>query len=309
MDISDSIQVAFKIPKVSVILCNYNYGRYVGQAIKSVLAQEYGNFELIIVDDGSTDNSREIIRSYAEKHLTKIIAIYQENKGQAAAFNAGFERARGKYCAFLDSDDLWKKDKLKKAVEAFEQGGLSVVQHNLEVIDEDSNPTGRIHPGLKPGIQNVLDAYFRENHTNFFSATSGIVCLKSILKNVMPLDPEWRICADIALTRPLPLFGNVCTMPELLGYYRIHGSNLWMDTEQQRHIIKNSRRYVEYTNCWLAKFGKKHIDLTRWAYYRKVRAENLPWYDPRKLWWRAKEVLYYFAMLAKRHNLFRADSR
>jgi len=75
-------------------MCNFNYGRFIAQAVDSVLKQSYADLELIIVDDGSTDNSKEIIESY---HDRRISTIFQSNKGQAAAFNAGFERAKGDF--------------------------------------------------------------------------------------------------------------------------------------------------------------------------------------------------------------------
>ena len=90
-------------PKVSILINNYNYGRFLAEAIDSALAQTYKNLEVIVVDDGSTDNSREIIASYSDR----IVPVLKENGGQASAFNAGFERARSDWIAFLDSDDIF----------------------------------------------------------------------------------------------------------------------------------------------------------------------------------------------------------
>ena len=139
-------------PLISVILCNYNYGRFIAEGIDSVLNQTYSNFELIIVDDGSTDNSREVISAYKDP---RIKTVFQENQGQAAAFNTGFSEARGDLVAFLDSDDIWKPEKLTKVFEAFENGNYeySLVQHQLEWIDENSQILGKLWPpGLKASV-------------------------------------------------------------------------------------------------------------------------------------------------------------
>ncbi|PLX70670.1 MAG: hypothetical protein C0602_03940 [Denitrovibrio sp.] len=96
---------------ISVILNNYNYSRYIAEAITSVLEQSYANFELIIVDDGSTDNSKEIIEQFAKKD-SRIKLCFKENGGQASAFNAGYEAAKGDIICFLDSDDYFAPEKL-----------------------------------------------------------------------------------------------------------------------------------------------------------------------------------------------------
>jgi glycosyltransferase involved in cell wall biosynthesis len=271
-------------PIVSVILCNYNYGRFLGQAIRSVLSQTYADLELIIVDDASTDDSRQVIASYQGD--PRVRAIYhEENRGQAAAFNTGFANSEGSLVAFLDSDDTWKPEKLAKMREAFEDGAFSVVQHNLEVIDSHSRPVGQVHPGLDPGIIDVLREYFAQNHTGFFSSTSGLACRRSHLERIFPLDENWRICAEVAFTRPLPIYGRVCTLKEPLGYYRIHGTNCWMNTDRQRQLLENEQRYVDYTNQWLARVGcTERIEFTKSALYRDWALQFLPRLHPLRVW-------------------------
>ena len=91
-------------PFVSVIMCNYNYGKYVAEAIQSVLSQTYRHFELIVVDDGSEDNSKEIICSFDDH---RIQTVFSKNSGQASAFNTAFGMVKGEIISFLDSDDWW----------------------------------------------------------------------------------------------------------------------------------------------------------------------------------------------------------
>jgi glycosyltransferase involved in cell wall biosynthesis len=251
---------------VSVILCNFNYGDFIGQAIESVLRQTYINFELIIVDDGSIDNSRYVINGYNDE---RVIKVFQPNCGQASAFNSGFELCKGVFVAFLDSDDYWTSDKLQKSINAFSPG-VAMVQHNLAVVDSKSKKTGAEHPGITPGVRNVLSAYCTENHSGFFSATSGIVARREYLLEIFPLPISWKICADVAITRPLPIWGDVFTLSDLLGYYRIHGANNWMNSTAQRKRIKNMCKYNQYTNEWLLKYGLPPIKMTRFRFFQII---------------------------------------
>ncbi|MBE0577391.1 MAG: glycosyltransferase [Desulfuromonadales bacterium] len=257
---------------VSVILCNYNYDQYVGDSINSILRQTHENLQLVVVDDGSTDNSREIINTFVD---SRIVKIFQKNSGQAAAFNAGYERCTGEFIGFLDSDDFWDNDKLSSALPFFDDENICMVQHNLRVVDRGSNDTGRLQTKVKPGLTDVFSKYFRKNHTGFFVATSGIVCRKSVLDKIFPLDVDWKICADVAFTRALPLFGKIYTISETLGSYRIHGENNWVNTQQQNQWLINQRKYVDYTNHCLKKHGyQQQLVFEKSGMYRRNVLKN-----------------------------------
>ena len=130
-------------PTVSVVIPTYNTAKYISESIKSVLAQTYKDFEIIVVDDGSTDNTYEVIKQCHANNTqdvelieitnpfqqtqqtqrtqqTQLIYIYQQNGGRAGARNTGIRAARGRYIAFLDSDDLWTSGKLEKQVDIME---------------------------------------------------------------------------------------------------------------------------------------------------------------------------------------------
>src|SRR6476646_282737 len=96
-------------PLVSILINNYNYERFLKDAIDSALNQTYSKIEVIVVDDGSTDNSRSVIESYQDK----VTAIFKENGGQASAFNTGFEASQGEIICFLDADDMFQPEKVK----------------------------------------------------------------------------------------------------------------------------------------------------------------------------------------------------
>lgn len=275
---------------VSVILCNYNYRRFVGEAIDSVLRQTYENLELIVVDDASTDGSREVVESYSDVRMS--IVFHQSNRGQAAALNTGFARSKGSFVAFLDADDAWMPQRLAAAVSAFSGADLSLVQHNLEVIDSDSHLLHRIHPGIQPGVRDVLQAYVTENRTGFFSATTGITSRRSVLQHIFPLPEDWRICADVPLTRPIPIFGLVRTLEQPLGYYRIHGANAWMNSAGQASWIENEEDYAAYTNECLARFGySERVDFAKSAVFRAWRLQQLPAYHPQRLLSRLRVIM------------------
>ena len=114
--------------KVSVIIPTYNRSSVLSRAIDSVLRQSFKDFELIVVDDGSTDNTKELIEKYSDQ----ITYIYQDNKGVSAARNKGLEHAKGEWIAFLDSDDEWKKKKLEKQIAFIEINPLFQWSHGNE---------------------------------------------------------------------------------------------------------------------------------------------------------------------------------
>lgn len=103
-------------PLISIIVPVYNTEQFIAETIESVIEQSYSNWELWLIDDGSTDNSAKVIKSIAEKD-NRINYVHKENGGQASARNLGIKKANGEYIAFLDSDDLWLKDKLEEQIE------------------------------------------------------------------------------------------------------------------------------------------------------------------------------------------------
>jgi len=131
------------LPRVSVVIPAYNHGRFVGEAIQSVLDQTFQDFELIVVDDGSTDHTREVVTTFPDP---RVRYIYQSNRGQAAARNAGILASGGEYVAFLDDDDVWLPTKLELQVQVLDsQPNVALVCSDLYVFDEESGATlGRL---------------------------------------------------------------------------------------------------------------------------------------------------------------------
>ena len=128
------------MPLVSVIMTSYNYGSYIAQAIDSVLDQTFADFELIVIDDGSRDDSREIILKYASRDSRIRCVLHTANTGIARTMNEGIEMAAGKFLAFFNSDDLWARDKLEKQVGVLAGDEDLIVWTEADIIDRDGMP-------------------------------------------------------------------------------------------------------------------------------------------------------------------------
>lgn len=128
---------------VSILINNYNYGRFLPNAIDSALKQTYPNIEVVVVDDGSTDNSREVINSY----IDQIIPVFKNNGGQASAINAGFAASKGEIICFLDADDIFLPDKVSEVVNMFQLDSTSdwVFTESAPIKSEDINNVEKLY--------------------------------------------------------------------------------------------------------------------------------------------------------------------
>ncbi|ARV61303.1 glycosyl transferase [Nostocales cyanobacterium HT-58-2] len=208
---------------VSIIINNYNYSQFLCEAIDSALSQTYPNTEVLVVDDGSTDNSQEIIASYN----TRIVPLIKKNGGQASALNAGFQMSRGEIIIFLDADDYLFPHAVERVIAAWEPS-VANVQYRLELVDAnkkfiDTLPRPEIH--LDSG--NVLPILLQKGRYNCL-VTSGNAFSRAALAEILPIpESEFRISADGYLVTLIPFYGQIVSIEEPLGGYRQHGSNLW----------------------------------------------------------------------------------
>jgi glycosyltransferase involved in cell wall biosynthesis len=122
-----------KQPLVSVIIATYNRADWLAKAIQSVLSQTYESYEIIICDDGSTDKTAEIVRGF---YTDKIVYLHQQNKGRSVARNLAFTKAKGKYIAFLDDDDIFLPEKLEKQIKAMEDSDFAMSYTSAEVMKD-----------------------------------------------------------------------------------------------------------------------------------------------------------------------------
>ncbi len=134
---------------VSVIMPNYNGEKFLAETIESVLAQTYSDWELLIVDDCSTDGSVALIQGFAEKDARIRLFVQEKNSGAAAARNRALSEAQGKWIAFLDSDDIWLPEKLEKQLSFMTENGYAFSYTKYEHVDENTEPTGIVVTGPK----------------------------------------------------------------------------------------------------------------------------------------------------------------
>jgi glycosyltransferase involved in cell wall biosynthesis len=209
-------------PLVSIIVNNFNYARFVGAAIDSALAQSYSPVEVVVVDDGSTDNSREVISHYGDK----VSAIFKANGGHASAFNAGFSASRGEIVIFLDADDVLLPEAAAETVQIWKPG-ISKVQWVLASVDASLSPLGTTVPYAPSAMpsgdlrQSVL-----EMARYVTPPTSGNAFARAFLEQLMPLsEAYWHQSAEMPLWLLAPFFGEVLSIRKVLGLYRVHGEN------------------------------------------------------------------------------------
>jgi hypothetical protein len=203
--------------KVSIIVSSYNYERYVAEAIESSFAQSYPDIEVVVVDDGSTDGSPEIIRRYEGR--AKL--LFKKNGGQASAFNLAYQHCTGDLVVFLDCDDALRPDAVEKSVAAWTPG-CSKVHFPLEVITEDGTRTGALVPRADLPAGDVR-AQLLEEGMYVTPPNTGNAFSRDFLDRIMPMpEREWAYAPDSYLVFLAPLYGTVAAVQEPLGYYRRH---------------------------------------------------------------------------------------
>jgi glycosyltransferase involved in cell wall biosynthesis len=207
---------------VSIIICNYNHGRYLRDAIGSALAQTYGNVEVIVVDDGSTDNSRSVIDEFAAKGAVKV--LFQDNQGQCSAYNAGFAAAAGDIVLFLDADDLYLPEMAERVVAAME-ASTAKAHFLLSFIGPQGEPrAGQTPRVLASGAVGHLLATKGVLYTS--APGSGNAYARWALAHLFPLPvTEDKYCADFFTVYGSALNGTVVAVNAVLGRYRLHGSS------------------------------------------------------------------------------------
>lgn len=232
-------------PLVSVLMANYNYGHLIESAIRSVRDQTYDRWELIVIDDGSTDDSSAVVERLAADDA-RITLIRQENRGQGGAWNHGFEHCRGDVLCLLDSDDLFEPGKLDAVVSVFaEDAGVGMVQHPMQVIDSDGKPLQVI-----PFLSRLEDGWLgptvaRRGGRWCYMPTSALAFRMEVARKLLPLDARrYRICADALLFTLGPMLTRVRVVPRPLTRYRVHGSNnMSSGVTDQKYLRKRVRSF------------------------------------------------------------------
>lgn len=213
--------------RVSIVVNNHNYRPYLGTCIESALNQTHPDVEVVVVDDGSTDGSADVVRAYGRR----IVAVLKSNGGQASAFNAGFAAASGEVVIFLDSDDLLEASAAATAVRLLADPRIAKAHWPLTVVDEAGAPTGALKPAPAGELPDgdLRATVFQRGPTCLLSPpTSGNAWSRAFLERVLPMDESaFRLGADTFLFEVAPFAGHVRRWPEPLSRYRVHTGNRW----------------------------------------------------------------------------------
>lgn len=197
----------------SIIMPAYNSEKYIAEATESVLKQTYTNWELLIVNDCSTDNTEQIIKSYQPKETRIKLINQKENQGVANARNTGIQNAKGKYIAFLDADDIWQEEKLQKQIQILQNSNADITYTAYLMIDE----TGKTIKKRSVKKTLKLKDLLKENSIIF----SSVVCKKESLMD-KNFKSEWYHEDYIFLLDLSKESKNFVGINESLMQYRVH---------------------------------------------------------------------------------------
>jgi glycosyltransferase involved in cell wall biosynthesis/O-antigen/teichoic acid export membrane protein len=232
-------------PSVAIVIDNHNYGRFLADAVDSALAQTHPFVEVIVVDDGSTDDSRERLREYGGR----VELVLKENGGQASALNAGAARVRSDVVIFLDADDRLDPGAAALVASAFRDHPRAVkAQYRLEVIDARGSSTGVVEPSphLPLPTGDLRRAELTFPFDLVWMATSASAFRVAVLRRILPI-PEraFAECPDWYLAHLMSLLGDVLSLDDVGAYRRVHGENRY-ETGSSGLDVPHLRQSIVY---------------------------------------------------------------
>jgi len=207
---------------VSIVVLNYNYARYLHRSVGSALSQSLSDVQVIVVDDCSTDESREVISQFGDR-VTRVFR--QKNGGHGAAINSGFARAEGELVVFLDADDYLYPHAARRLFEN-KKSGVVQYQYRLDLVDAIERNVDSYPPRELRWQDGDVTGHLLSRGRYLTTVTSGLAFDRAKARMFMPMDPEaFRQGGDGYLVTIAPLYGEVKTIDEPLGAYRQHGRN------------------------------------------------------------------------------------
>lgn len=268
------------LPLVTALINTYNYGRYLPFAINSVLAQTYPNIEILVVDDGSTDHTPEVLRQYGDA----IRIIRTHNGGQGHTFNIGIPASKGDLLMLLDADDTWLPTKVERMVEeARKRPGAAMLYHRFQNIDNQGREIAQPQPfTLTNG--DYREKYLKSGGSWWSPITSVLVFRPEHIRQALPI-PTYAVRegADTLLTDFCAVTAEIASIPDCLTLRRLHGSNLYAAGRDDRlyrtkAIRESDVRRIEWRMFSLQQVLKRsghlfEIDLNR----HEWRMTNLYW--------------------------------
>lgn len=251
----------------SVVITNYNYAAYLTSSIESVLAQDFEDYELIVVDDCSTDHSREVIEGFSSRFSHVKSVFHTENRGHAGAFNSGILSSNSDYVIFLDADDVMHKNCLSSVLSFIQANtSFSLCHFYLRLVDSDGAPFG-----IYPYRLDAKTAKFKLRFTGRYNTcvTSGMVFSRSFLSAVYPIhQQDFSQGADGFLAAVAPFYGEVLKLDKVLCDYRRHDSN---HSLFDKNVQNRSRWVMEHNNkryFYINELNNRNGDVSRDYKYR-----------------------------------------
>lgn len=229
-------------PKVSVVIPTFNHARYLRCALDSVIHQSYANLEILVIDDGSTDGTAKLIKSYG----SKIHYIYKENGGTPSTLNLGISLATGKYICWLSADDYWFDEKIAKQVGLMESDSrLGFSYTSFVVIDANGTKQYEIHSPYYPDKQEMVTKLME----GCFINGSSVMMRQSALDGIGYFDPSLPQAHDYDLWFRLLRHYSCGFLSEFLLAYRWHGKNMSQNPNEACSVIvreKAKRLFPEW---------------------------------------------------------------
>lgn len=207
--------------KVSIIICNYNYGEFLSAAIDSALAQTYQNVEVIVVDDGSTDQSRSVL----EQYRGRVKVVLKEHGGETAGRNEGFRQSTGEIITYLDSDDFLSPNAVERVVQKW-RPSYAKLQFPMRVVNRNGESTGLLMPRCRLDSGRV-DHLLLSTGRYITAPGSGNFYPRWLLERIMPVPvAEWPQSVDSYAATFAGFYGEIGAIADPLAYYRVHDSNM-----------------------------------------------------------------------------------
>lgn len=247
--------------RVSVLLTCYNHLRFLPTAFESIVGQSFGDFELIALDDGSTDGSRAWLAEQQDSRLTTV--FHDSNLGTYGSLNAGLERASGEYVAILNDDDVWMPDKLEAQVRMLDDKSESVLSHTGgEFIDGEGNPMADPAPlGFPFPIGPSGDVLPQLIERNQF-IISSVMFRREAVQAAGGFDSSFYGCGDWHMWLRLARAGEAAFCPGKLTQYRVHESNA---THKRTRMLEDDRRIREWIATWAGAEIPTETQAHNWA--------------------------------------------
>ena len=256
---------------VSVVIATFNTGRYLPQAVQSVLSQTYSNVEILIIDDGSTDDTAQIIRRWEQDERVRVYR--QPNGGQAQARNRGVALSKGQYVAFLDADDEWLSHKLSRQMPLFTNPQVGVVYSEYECMDGEGRslpkPPTRMYRGR------ITAALLIDNFVSFQTA----VVRRECLERHGAFDESVRMGDDYDLWLRLSAHYEFDFIPQPTARYRVWSGQMSKNYRRRyESAIHTMRRFLE-RNPGLVSAGQIRA---AWAHTYTGRGNNTLWHERKR---------------------------